>query len=413
MKSAEKTNQSVTAVPITVGTTHYWQANLALFCAGFITFATLYDIQPLLPLFSNEFGVSPAAGSLSLSVSTCALAVSMLVAGTISETTGRKPLITVSLILTSLLAVLTAFSRSYTDLLVLRLIQGVVLAGVPSVAMAYLGDEMAPSAIGSAVGLYISGNVVGGMCGRLASAIMSDHLPWRTAIGLIGCFSLLLALVFFVSLPASHNFTRRPFRRGYLLSSLCHHLRDPVMLLLYAVAFLAMGSFITLYNYITFRLLAPPYGLSQSTVSLIFLVYAFGSLSASSMGMLLKRFGRCFMVRLTLGTMLLGIAVTLAGKLPFIVSGVALFTCGFFGIHTIAAGWVGKRAVAAKAQASSLYLFSYYLGSSISGTIGGYFWAGHGWNGVSLLIAAMLLLAICATEFLDRNESAFHPSAGL
>lgn len=411
MKSAEAADIRVTDTPITAGTARYRQANLALFCAGFITFVTLYDIQPLLPLFSREFGVSPAAGSLPLSVSTCALAVSMLVAGTVSETTGRKPLIAISLILTSLLAILTAFSRGYTDLLMLRLIQGVVLAGVPSVAMAYLGEEMAPSAIGSAVGLYISGNVVGGMCGRLASAIMSDHLPWRTAIGLIGSFSLLLALIFLLTLPASRNFSRRPLQRGYLLSSLCHHLRDPVMLLLYGVAFLAMGSFITLYNYITFRLLATPYGLSQSSVSLIFLVYSFGSVSASTMGILLKRLGRRFMVRLTLWTMFLGIAVTLAGKLTLLVAGVALFTCGFFGIHTIAAGWVGRRAVTAKAQASSLYLFSYYLGSSISGTIGGYFWAGHGWNGVTLLIMAMLLLALCATEFLDRNESTF-PAPG-
>ena len=156
---------------INIGSKRYHRANLALFCAGFVTFVTLYDIQPLLPLFSREFGVSPAAGSLPLSISTATLAVAMLLAGTISETIGRKPLMSAALFLTSLLALLTAFTHTFQSLLAVRFAQGMILAGVPSVAMAYLGDEMDSSAISSAIGLYISGNAVGGMCGRIISAI--------------------------------------------------------------------------------------------------------------------------------------------------------------------------------------------------------------------------------------------------
>ncbi|MGL4119233.1 MFS transporter, partial [Escherichia coli] len=45
-------------------------------------------------------------------------------------------------------------------------------------------------------------------------------------------------------------------------------------------------------------------------------------------------------------------------------------------------------------QASSLYLFSYYLGSSIAGTLGGVFWHNYGWNGVGAFIALMLVIAL-------------------
>ena len=166
-----------------------------------------------------------------------------------------------------------------------------------------------------------------------------------------------------------------------------------------------MGSFISLYNYITFRLLGAPYSLSQSTISLIFLVYFFGSLSSSLMGKLLQRFGRRFMIRLLIGAMLLGTVITLAGQIQLIVAGVALFTCGFFAVHTIASGWVGRRASSAKAQASSLYLFFYYLGSSISGTVGGIFWLQCGWHGITLIITALLLLAFTAAEMLAKMES--------
>jgi YNFM family putative membrane transporter len=219
---------------------------------------------------------------------------------------------------------------------------------------------------------------------------------------------LVLAVLFLFTLPAPAKFVRRPFKAGYLYTSLRTHLKDPAMVLLFAIAFLAMGGFITLYNYITFRLLAPPYNLSQSSISLIFLVYFTGSLSSSFMGQLLQRFGRTVMMRISIGSMLLGTALTLHANLIWIITGIGIFTCGFFGAHAIASGWVGKRAVTARAQATSLYLFAYYQGSSLSGTIGGLFWVKWGWQGITIIITSLLLLALAAAERVRKMEAA-HP----
>ncbi len=387
---------------ISVGTAAYRRVNLSLFCAGFVTFITLYDVQPLLPLFAREFGVTPAVASLPLSFSTISLALGMLLAGTISETLGRKPVMTVALFLTSLMALLTWFSSSFASLLLLRLLQGIALAGVPSVAMAYLGEEMDGNAIGHAMGLYISGNAMGGMSGRIGSALLCDYMPWHGAIAVIGAISLILSLVFVKFLPPSGNYHQRPFQAGYLFTSLAQHLKEPGLLCLYALAFLCMGGFVSLYNYIGFRLLAPPYNLPQFQVSLIFLVYLLGSFSSGVVGNLIQRFGRAFMIRLTLTIMLAGTLTTLSGSLPVIVAGVGLFTCGFFSAHAIASSWVGRRAKTAKAQASSIYLFSYYLGSSISGTLGGVFWVWKGWNGVAAMIALLIVAAFGVAALLLR-----------
>jgi YNFM family putative membrane transporter len=387
---------------VRTGTPAYRRVNLALFCAGFVTFITLYDVQPLLPLFAHEFGVSPAMASLPLSCSTVALALGMLVAGTLSESLGRRPVITTALFLTSTLAILTWFSHSFESLLLLRLMQGVALAGVPSVAMAYLGEEMDATSIGSAMGLYISGNALGGMTGRIGSALLSDYVPWHTAIALVGVISLLLSIVVLNNLPPSTNFRQRPFQAAYLFTSLYRHLHEPGLLCLYGLAFLTMGGFVSLYNYIGFRLLAAPYNLSQSQVSLIFLVYLLGSFSSGVVGTLIHRFGRPFMIRLTLAVMLAGTLITLAEPLAAIVAGVGLFTCGFFSAHAIASSWVGRRATTAKAQASSLYLFAYYLGSSISGTLGGIFWSQSGWVGVAAMIGVLILTAFGVASLLLR-----------
>jgi len=387
---------------VRVGTTAFRRINVALFCAGFVTFVTLYDIQPLLPLFAEEFKISPAMASLPLSCSTMALAFGMLIAGTVSETLGRRQVMTVALFLTSLLAMATYFSHSFESLLIVRLLQGLVLAGVPSVAMAYLGEEMDAQAIGHAMGLYISGNAVGGMSGRIGSALLCTYIPWHSAIALVGVISLLLSLIFFKCLPPSTNFHQRPFKLRYLFTSLYQHLHDPGLLCLYGLAFLSMGGFISLYNYIGFRLLAAPYNLNHYQVSLIFLVYLLGSFSSGVVGSLIDRFGRPFMIRTALATMLAGTLITLVGSLPLIVAGVGIFTCGFFSAHAIASSWVGRRALTAKAQASSLYLFAYYLGSSISGTVGGLFWQHYGWNGVAVMITLLLVTAFGVATLLLR-----------
>lgn len=395
-------NGTITDGTVRIGTPAFRRINVALFCAGFVTFVTLYDVQPLLPLFAQEFGVTPAMASLPLSCATIALALGMLLAGTASETLGRHTVMTAALFLTSILAVATLFSHSFVSLLTMRLIQGLVLAGVPSVAMAYLGEEMDARAIGHAMGLYISGNAMGGMSGRIGSALLCSYMPWHTAIALIGGISLLLSLLFLWMLPGSTNFRHRPFRFRYLFTSLYQHLHDPGLHCLYALAFLSMGGFVSLYNYIGFRLLKAPYSLSQFQVSLIFLVYLLGSFSSGVVGSLIHRFGRPLMIRMTLWTMLAGTLITLFEPLPVIVAGVGIFTCGFFCAHAIASSWVGRRALTARAQASSLYLFSYYLGSSISGTVGGLFWQHFGWNGVAAMIALLTVAALGVAGVLLR-----------
>jgi len=384
------------------GTKRYRQINLAFFAAGFVTFITLYDVQPLLPVFSREFGVTAALGSLPLSLTTCALAVAMLFAGTISETFGRKRVMVASLLLTSTLAFFTSLTDSFPALLALRLLQGIALAGLPAVAMAYLSEEIAPASLASAIGLYISGNAIGGMAGRIFTATMTEWVSWRAALGCIGVFCLILSLYFARALPVSSNFTRRPFAARYLFSSLFRQLRDPGLLYLYGISFLVMGSFVTLYNYITFRLLAPPYSLSHSLVSSIFLVYLLGSFSSSMVGHQVELFGRSRMLLLTIGTMMLGALVTLSQDVSIIIAGIALFTCGFFGAHTIASSWVGSRARTARAQAASLYLFFYYLGSSVSGTVGGLFWTSFRWEGVVCLILALLAVGLCLFQRLSK-----------
>jgi MFS transporter, YNFM family, putative membrane transport protein len=354
----------------------------------------LYCVQPLLPIFTHEFHVSPAESSLALSLSTGLLAVSLLIAGPLSEVWGRKPVMVVALFASAVLTLAAAVAPSWPVLLVLRALAGLTLSGVPAVAMAYLGEEMEAKAIGLAMGLYISGNALGGMAGRLVTGALSDFASWRVAVLLVGVLALLAALAFWRSLPPSAHFRPHALRWREIPGSFLGHLRDPGLPWLFAEAFLVMGGFVTVYNYLGFRLLAPPFSLSQTAVGAIFAVYLVGSASSAWIGHLAGRFGRRKVLWLTMVATIAGVALTLSDQLAVILAGIVIVTIGFFGAHSVASSWVGRRALTNRAQASSLYLLLYYLGSSVLGTAGGWFWARYGWPGVAGFVAGLFGVAL-------------------
>lgn len=72
------------------GSAGYRRATLALFCAGFATFALLYCIQPLLPLLAKHYAVSAASSSLALSLTTLSLALCLLVSAALAESWGAS-----------------------------------------------------------------------------------------------------------------------------------------------------------------------------------------------------------------------------------------------------------------------------------------------------------------------------------
>jgi len=274
------------------GTPEFRRITLALFSAGFATFALLYCVQPLMPVFARDFNISAAQSSLSLSLTTALLAPAMIVAGAVSETRGRKSIMVTSLFVSAALMFLSAFARRWETFVGARALVGITFAGLPAVSMAYLSEEVHPQSIGLAMGLTIGGNGLGGMFGRLMASSIADALSWRYSIAAIGALGLVATFIFWHALPPSRHFTPRPLRVGALLKSFWDQLCDGRLMPLYAEGFLLMGSFVTAYNYITYHLLAPPYSLSQTVVGSIFVVYPVGIFASAWIGSLAGRAGR-------------------------------------------------------------------------------------------------------------------------
>jgi YNFM family putative membrane transporter len=385
------------------GTPAYRRISFAFFLAGFATFSLMYCVQPLLPAFVEEFHIGPVQSALALSLTTGFLAVSILCAGAMSEGLGRRGLMFAAMAGAAILNIVAAVAPNWHMLLLTRALEGVVLGGVPAVAMAYLAEEIHPRGLGLSMGLYIGGSCFGGMIGRVGIGALTELTSWRVALGTLGALDLAAALGFIALLPASRNFVRRPgFDLGYHLCAWIGHLRHKTLPWLFLIGCLAMGAFVTAYNYVGFRLLAPPYGLSQTATSLIFTAYLFGVVASSSAGALADRLGRSPVLIAGILTTAAGLAMTLLPQLAGVIGGIVILTIGFFITHSVASSWIGHMATDAKGHAASLYLLAYYLGSSLMGVVGGWFWAEGGWFAVAAFIATLLAIAFVAALRLRR-----------
>ncbi|MBC6459201.1 MFS transporter [Actinomadura sp. HBU206391] len=368
------------------------RVNLALFAAGLTTFMSLYSTQALLPVLSQAFAVSPTAASLLVSLSTGTLALAVVPVSALSERYGRTRVMTWCALAAALLGLLMPVAPTFAALAVLRATQGVALAGVPAVAMAYLADEVHRDALGGAMGLYIAGNTVGGLLGRLVPGLVTDVAGWRWGLGVTALVALAFTLAFWALLPRSRFF--RPARVDH--HAVAAHLRDPGLRRLYTTGLLLMAGFGSVYNFLGYRLLAAPFHLPQAVVGLMFLMYLGGTWSSTAAGRLADRAGRRAVLACALVTMTAGLLLTLPASVPAVGAGLLVFTAGFFAAHSVASGWAGLRASTARAQAAGLYLFAYYLGGSAGGSAGGLAFEHGGWPGVVAYVLILTALAALA-----------------
>ncbi|MGW7447385.1 MFS transporter [Kitasatospora sp. NPDC054795] len=382
------------------------RANLALFAAGVATFVLLYSTQGLLPILSADLDLTPGQASWTASAATLGLALGLLPASALSDKYGRTAVMTASTLAASALALALPFAPDLTALVTLRVLQGAALAGLPATAMAYLAEEVHPSALPSAMGLYVAGNSIGGMGGRLLSGWTAAGLGWRWGLAASAVLALLAALAFRLLIPAARHFTPAPVDARALARTVGRHLRNPLLVRLYALGMLFMAVFGAVYNTVGYRLISAPFHLPESIAASIFVVYLVGTGTSAAAGRLAGRLGRRGALYVSIGVTAAGLLLSLAESLVCALLGLVLITAGFFAGHATASSSVGRTATEGRAQASALYLIAYYLGNSLGGTLGADAYHATGWPGAATVGLAAMTLAAAVTLYATHRAHA-------
>lgn len=377
--------------PLTPEDNGYKKALIASLCSGLASYNALYATQAVLPALSEDFGVSPSLAALTVSATTGGLALLVIPLSIVSERFGRRRVIQASVLAATLFSLALVTLPSIQSIIAVRLLQGIAVAGVPAVTMAFLSEEIDRRYLPRIMGFYIAGNSLGGLIGRLIPGIALEFTDWRLATLLSALFAFAMALMTTWVLPKQRFFTPKKITLAHELQAFAHHLRDPILLKLFLLPFLLMGSFVSLYNYMTFRLINT-FGLPESLAALVFVIYLSGTWTSTRTGTMVNRYGQAKVVVACIALALVGLFLAFIPTVPTTLAAVLLFTATFFPAHSISSAWVGEVARQDRAEASSIYILSYYLGSSIIGWVSGYFFA-HSWG---LLVAWLILLTLIA-----------------
>lgn len=390
---------------IEYGSSAFKAVLFSLFLAGFAIFSSLYCVQPMMPILADYFHISPTQSSFPLSFSTIALAVGLIFTGLISDRFGRKPIMVWSLFSVAVLLLLSAVLPVWSVFLATRVLIGLTVSGVAAVAMTYIGEEVAAKDVGFAMGLYISGTAIGGMSGRLLAGVLVDFISWQSATLIIGLINFCIATTFYVLLPKSRNFQAYPIKLSRFITAFQHNLSDPKLRILFLQGFILMGCFVSVFNYLSYRLIQAPFELSHVWIGVISVTYLAGIYSSPRAAAWSQKFGRFQVLVAMLASMLLGLVLMLVNSLVLIFIGLLIFTFAFFAAHSTASSWVSVQSLQYRAVGSSLYLFCYYLGSSVLGSSSGLVWENTGWLGLSLFIGIILAIGLLVAQQLKPKIS--------
>ncbi|WP_426996488.1 MFS transporter [Pseudarthrobacter sp. N5] len=374
----------------TKGSAAYGRILAGLAFAGVATFAQLYSTQAMLPIMAADLRITAAEAALTISLATVGLAVTVIPWSFLADRIGRVRAMTWGISAATVLGLLLPLAPSFAMLLGLRVLEGMALGGIPAIAIAYLNEEVNKAHAALAAGSYVAGTTLGGLAGRLVAGPVGEWWGWRAAALAVSVLATVAAILFLLMIPSARGFTAATANglRG-AVRTLAGHTRNPRLLALYVQAFLLMGGFVAVYNYLGFRLTGEPFNLPATAISLIFLAYLSGTVSSRWAANLTTRFGRRNVLAAGIVLMVGGLALTLAPVLVLILFGLLIFTGGFFAAHAIGSGWTGSIATSGRAQAASLYNLAYYLGSSVIGWAGGLVFQTLGWTALALSVMGM------------------------
>lgn len=389
-------------------TSSYHRLIIAMTAGGLANFSGMYFVQPLLPLLATQYHVTPAESAQVLSITTLTIIVGLLLAGPLSDRFGRVPLLRWSLIGSGVLGLASAFAPTWELLLVARGLLGITSAWFPAAALAYLREEVHPRSYTRANAAYIVGTALGGAAGRLLPGPIAALGGWTLTAATMGIVALASGAAVWLLLPPARGFRPHPVdTREMLLGTISAPL-DPVIGWLSVAGFAAMGTFVAVYNAMAFRLQAPPFALGHAA-SLVYLAYLPGIAAPLLVRRLSDRIGRGLSTALTAALLAAAVALTSWENLVSAVLGLGLLTFAFLGVHSLLSGWVVDRASRQQlgnAQASSAYLLTYYLGSTVLGALATVLWQNQGWPAVEALGlggAALAVLASGLASHFDLN----------
>ena len=364
----------------------------SVFLSGFSCFALLYYYQSLLPEISSFFGVSKTESSLAVSLATMGMALGFLTCMFVADRFERKKLIAFSLIIPAALSITSSLSANFITLISINFLKGFLLSGSASISLAYISEEVSEKNRLRVTGLYIAGNAIGGMFGRVFAAYFAHEYSWQLSSQTLGIICLGFGVLFLLFSPGSTHFRPKKENISSLIRPNLKLVFDKNLIPYYVTGFIILGVFVSIYNYLQFILVKPPFNFDRAYMPYIYLMYIFGVFGSVTTAKLGKHFTSQSLLK-SMGIIAsAGIALLYSGNGLIVILGLAIFTFSFFLMHVLCNKSLGELYPEKRSVIISIYLLLYYLGSSVIGTSTGVILENWGWQYFLLSLMGLTFL---------------------
>ena len=361
---------------------------LGVAAAGLCAFLSLYSTQALLPTLAEEFSATAPQTAWTISITLIAVALVAPLAGSVSDSLGRKRVIVTAGLLSILPALLAATSHSLAALVFWRFVQGIPLPFIFAVTVAYIAEECQGAEGIRVTAQYALGGIVGGFGGRLIAGFAAAHGGWRAAFLALAALIAASVAVTALALPTERRFTAVRSWRATAEGFAAQFTNIRVMATC-AVGFAVLFSNVAAFTYVNFLLAAPPFLLGPAQLGLLFAVYLSGMVSTTVAARAAIRFGRRRTQVVGGCLAMAGVAMTLVPTLPAIIAGLAVMVMGVFVEQSMSIGYAAAAATRSRSTAVGLYVTSYYIGGAMGGVVPAGVWHLAGWPGCVALVVAV------------------------
>ena len=356
--------------------------------------ASNYYAQPLLETIAAQFGVTAGMAGFIVTTAQLSYAAGLMFLVPLGDKFERRNLIVTMTLLSAIGLVISALSQTLWQLLL-----GTALAGMFSVVAQILIPLAAtiakPQHRGKAVGIIMSGLLLGILLARTVAGVLAEFGGWRTVYWVASGLLVLLALILYLHLPQYKQVSELKY--GQLLASIVVlFVRTPVLRVRAALGAIVFAAFGLLWTSMAFLLASDPFNYSESTIGLFGLAGAAGARMAGPAG----RFADKGKGRLTTSA---GLLLLLLSWIPLALSGysVAAFVAGVVvldlavqAVHVTNQSTLYRMMPEARSRLTAGYMTCYFCGGAFGSLLSGYAYSHYGWDGVCYSGAAVSALGL-------------------
>src|SRR3989344_3138352 len=294
---------------------------------------------------------------------------------------------------------------------------GTVLTGLVSVAAQVLvplaATLAAPGRSGRAVGLVMSGLLVGILAARSVAGLLSELGGWTLVYRVAGVAMVAVALALWWAMPRSRN-AGRAQGYGQVLRSLgTLALRHPRLRSRALLGGLSFASVSVLFSTMALVLAGPAHRLGDAGIGLVGLAGVAGALMANVAGRMADRGQAQVATAVSVGLLLLGWGALWLGatSLVWFVVGMLVVDLALQGVHISNQNVIYRLDPTARARINAVYMTSYFTGAASGSALGSVAWLWGGWGATCALGGGIAVLNALALAHDQRLALRAHPAA--